>query len=98
MPSLCNKVLKAAASSFLDKLNCQTWGDDPATSFRLRVRTLGLFLSSCSTSLRANGPTTILVFLLTCCLDRKSTRLNSSHVKISYAVFCLKKKNSCDAG
>src|SRR5699024_12519787 len=25
--------------------------------------------------------------------DRKSTRLNSSHVSISYAVFCLKKKN-----
>src|SRR5439155_26614542 len=27
-------------------------------------------------------------------LDRKSTRLNSSHVAISYAVFCLKKKNN----
>src|SRR3989442_4668338 len=27
-------------------------------------------------------------------LDRKSTRLNSSHVRISYAVFCLKKKNA----
>src|SRR5690606_40970832 len=27
-----------------------------------------------------------------CSRDRKSTRLNSSHVKISYAVFCLKKK------
>src|SRR5690349_22675571 len=26
------------------------------------------------------------------CRDRKSTRLNSSHVEISYAVFCLKKK------
>src|SRR5690606_39486275 len=26
--------------------------------------------------------------------DRKSTRLNSSHVKISYAVFCLKKKTA----
>src|SRR3989442_3402436 len=26
-------------------------------------------------------------------LDRKSTRLNSSHVRISYAVFCLKKNN-----
>src|SRR2546430_7172150 len=26
--------------------------------------------------------------------DRKSTRLNSSHSQISYAVFCLKKKNS----
>src|SRR6266511_4757259 len=32
--------------------------------------------------------------------DRKSTRLNSSHVKISYAVFCLKKKkktNTCSS-
>src|SRR5690554_7733200 len=27
-------------------------------------------------------------------LDRKSTRLNSSHVRISYAVFCLKKKKT----
>src|SRR5690349_23347069 len=31
----------------------------------------------------------LLILLL---LDRKSTRLNSSHVEISYAVFCLKKK------
>src|SRR5437899_5096963 len=29
-------------------------------------------------------------------LDRKSTRLNSSHLGISYAVFCLKKKNRND--
>src|SRR5690554_7429393 len=28
--------------------------------------------------------------------DRKSTRLNSSHVRISYAVFCLKKKNKTE--
>src|SRR5947209_9564912 len=28
-----------------------------------------------------------------CLADRKSTRLNSSHANISYAVFCLKKKN-----
>src|SRR5690606_37973494 len=34
----------------------------------------------------------ISVLLLIGSLDRKSTRLNSSHVKISYAVFCLKKK------
>src|SRR3712207_7265593 len=27
--------------------------------------------------------------------DRKSTRLNSSHANISYAVFCLKKKQTC---
>src|SRR5690606_41594121 len=31
-----------------------------------------------------------------CTRDRKSTRLNSSHVKSSYAVFCLKKKNRKD--
>src|SRR5256885_599990 len=31
-------------------------------------------------------------FLLICSRDRKSTRLNSSHLVISYAVFCLKKK------
>src|SRR5438876_6463927 len=30
--------------------------------------------------------------------DRKSTRLNSSHPSISYAVFCLKKKNTCIKG
>src|SRR3712207_8150458 len=29
-------------------------------------------------------------------IDRKSTRLNSSHANISYAVFCLKKKNNTD--
>src|SRR2546430_9272818 len=28
--------------------------------------------------------------------DRKSTRLNSSHSQISYAVFCLKKKKKCN--
>src|SRR6266498_5562825 len=30
--------------------------------------------------------------------DRKSTRLNSSHVRISYAVFCLKKKTKSSPG
>src|SRR5207302_5537747 len=36
----------------------------------------------------ANKPGCVLI------TDRKSTRLNSSHVKISYAVFCLKKKTN----
>src|SRR6202158_6401918 len=31
-------------------------------------------------------------------IDRKSTRLHSSHHRISYAVFCLKKKNNDDSG
>src|SRR2546430_9542731 len=37
---------------------------------------------------------TKVIFLTMLFLDRKSTRLNSSHSQISYAVFCLKKKNS----
>src|SRR5437660_2298306 len=35
-----------------------------------------------------------IVFCATGIRDRKSTRLNSSHVAISYAVFCLKKKTA----
>src|SRR5690625_2271735 len=38
-------------------------------------------------------PRNPLLYALVDFLDRKSTRLNSSHVAISYAVFCLKKKN-----
>src|SRR3712207_8442409 len=38
------------------------------------------------------GPGRQPLFLLTRNEDRKSTRLNSSHANISYAVFCLKKK------
>src|ERR1035437_8122292 len=32
------------------------------------------------------------------CIDRKSTRLNSSHANISYAAFCLKKKRQLSSG
>src|SRR3712207_8023807 len=48
----------------------------------------------------AGGGLAAVLFLVGWCLlrlpveDRKSTRLNSSHANISYAVFCLKKKNS----
>src|SRR2546427_9552904 len=39
------------------------------------------------------GPAQGTAFMwLDCAVDRKSTRLNSSHSQISYAVFCLKKK------
>src|SRR5260221_1957285 len=39
----------------------------------------------------------VLVIIGPCSIDRKSTRLNSSHTVISYAVFCLKKKNKSDS-
>src|SRR5690242_21127602 len=38
------------------------------------------------------GLALMLIGLYSWALDRKSTRLNSSHMSISYAVFCLKKK------
>src|SRR5690606_41849298 len=40
------------------------------------------------------GPLFLVLSHGTGAVDRKSTRLNSSHVKISYAVFCLKKKKT----
>src|SRR5207302_10485456 len=42
--------------------------------------------------LTTRRPDRVLSLLTIGAQDRKSTRLNSSHVKISYAVFCLKKK------
>src|SRR5256885_7194467 len=54
--------------------------DDADTAFRRRCAA-----STCNRAKRKAG----------CSSDRKSTRLNSSHLVISYAVFCLKKK-SCN--
>src|SRR5438132_5840252 len=42
----------------------------------------------------AAGPTVRYAGVVANVTDRKSTRLNSSHTVISYAVFCLKKKNA----
>src|SRR5207245_10369933 len=52
----------------------------------------GVFVSNFLEHL--SGQETVAAFLekMHVCLDRKSTRLNSSHGSISYAVFCLKKK------
>src|SRR5947209_14476361 len=48
--------------------------------------------SSCRKACISAGRTGALAIALT--EDRKSTRLNSSHANISYAVFCLKKKKT----
>src|SRR3989442_11809634 len=62
--------------------------DREVTSFGRPTRR---YASSANTALRPTGTTRSL--------DRKSTRLNSSHVRISYAVFFLKKKHqiSCNS-
>src|SRR3712207_6857148 len=49
---------------------------------------------SCGASASRNSPA---AFAAATVRDRKSTRLNSSHANISYAVFCLKKKNQQSA-
>src|SRR5438874_8309469 len=67
------------------------------------LRDLHSFPTRRSSDLRtpSTSKSSNLIFLARACkvvfgilgiLDRKSTRLNSSHVEISYAVFCLKKK------
>src|SRR5690349_23724529 len=45
-----------------------------------------------SISMRMRGSASPAEIMVAAGRDRKSTRLNSSHVEISYAVFCLKKK------
>src|SRR2546429_3434523 len=67
------------------------------TLFRSRLRD-GLARAGLLHQLAKLVDTTIVsvphAFEARACLDRKSTRLNSSHGYISYAVFCLKKKKT----
>src|SRR2546430_13029110 len=51
-----------------------------------------LDLAAAVRSMKQRVPHTMRVEVEVTSLDRKSTRLNSSHSQISYAVFCLKKK------
>src|SRR5690606_41491054 len=64
---------------------------DAAYALRSLRRSPGSALFTAAVIGLGVGATTA-VFSVLQPLDRKSTRLNSSHVKISYAVFCLKKK------
>src|SRR3712207_7575531 len=64
----------------------------------LREGAFGLGASKLQVSLRVVFPAALsgivasIVLGISRAIDRKSTRLNSSHANISYAVFCLKKK------
>src|SRR2546430_3958280 len=64
--------------SFASSRALSTSASDPLATSRKRRNSFEPFLALPSAMLRG---------------DRKSTRLNSSHSQISYAVFCLKKKN-----
>src|SRR5690554_6962216 len=71
------------------------------TLFRSRINKPSLANFFCLLSLKTPkifGVYCSRVHLLPFRTDRKSTRLNSSHVRISYAVFCLKKKKKKQRG
>src|ERR1022692_3338177 len=62
------------------------------TEFRLRPHFPDLPAVSVAIISKTTQSTTATITLKRNTIDRKSTRLNSSHLVISYAVFCLKKK------
>src|SRR2546430_3293897 len=61
------------------------------TVFRIRYRVDGDLQTVMNLPLKVKNSLTSRIKIMA---DRKSTRLNSSHSQISYAVFCLKKKNT----
>src|SRR5204863_1620838 len=74
----------------------QSWvkAEVAATGVRLQsAEDFGTFSSTLLSRLSEAIPLLYAAFYLADDADRKSTRLNSSHVEISYAVFCLKKKS-----
>ena len=86
-PTFRDEVLPHLADSaglvVIDEAHCiSDWGHDFRPDYR-RIRTL-------LSGLPPHTP--VLTTTATANADRKSTRLNSSHHRISYAVFCLKKK------
>src|SRR5438876_6468033 len=95
-----------ASSSCYDLAHCEEDPmSSPSSADPVQIQArhfAGLFLLSLATLLLELALTRILsvslwyhfgfLVISTALLDRKSTRLNSSHPSISYAVFCLKKK------
>src|SRR5205807_6624273 len=65
----------------------------PATNRLFEVEPGTRLLAKCHWQERRRGHGTLVLVHGLEGSDRKSTRLNSSHLVISYAVFCLKKKN-----
>src|SRR5437879_10704221 len=82
-----------------NKVNILMVDDQPAKllSYEVILDELGLNLIKATSgrdALEQLLKTDVAVVLMDVSIDRKSTRLNSSHRCISYAVFCLKKKKN----
>src|SRR3712207_8715769 len=92
-------------SSDLQELAGTEWPDGVAVSVRMGLHTgeavldgaryVGLEVHRAARiAAAAHGGQVLLSAATRAVVDRKSTRLNSSHANISYAVFCLKKKKN----
>src|SRR5690625_5474782 len=100
MSNLCSEILQVnSPSSFNDDLSYEEMGSD--ISCNLGSMNIALAMDSpdfggtveaAIRGLTAVADKTAIDSVPSIRQDRKSTRLNSSHVAISYAVFCLKKK------
>src|SRR5258705_2691665 len=78
-----------------DKPGFKAWNDDPEAADGVICTPVGMkvpFLRSSSSALAEITAPILITLKIASARDRKSTRLNSSHLGISYAVFCLKKK------
>src|ERR1039458_10532534 len=82
----CASEILDAVPAVLQFIRAQIWRHSGPDLSVPQFRTLAFLNRTPGTSLSA------LAEFLGLSLDRKSTRLNSSHLGISYAVFCLKKK------
>src|SRR3712207_7317713 len=69
-------------------------GGGPYQAFAALAQTPTVFARGLAAAMMSSGEEQQPIATLQ--TDRKSTRLNSSHANISYAVFCLKKKNTID--
>src|SRR5688572_31037642 len=77
-----------------DVYQCRRVGNVRVANFSVPMRTVAVSGAGWPQALPLTKAATIAI-IIRCILlttDRKSTRLNSSHSQISYAVFCLKKK------
>src|SRR5690625_4833252 len=84
---MIQKLLSKENPIDIDSLLVVTFTNAASQEMRNRI---GLALESAL----VDDPTSLHLKKQLSLLDRKSTRLNSSHVAISYAVFCLKKKKT----
>src|SRR2546430_11827757 len=86
LQDLWNRACEAASSSF--------WKVPSADGVATSTMTRCVFSPEPAILVSNKYDTTALRFTNSSNTDRKSTRLNSSHSQISYAVFCLKKKKT----